>query len=76
MRPGIIVDVTAAHNRLVLTPALTRSQGQRASRWVVRSIGAEAVLVIVILGLVAGWRFMPPDPFRKTHFRAEKSGPH
>lgn len=49
----------AAWNRLSLTrPALTGDQArQRELRLSVRS---EIVLVLIILGLVAGWRFTPP----------------
>lgn len=49
----------AATNRWVLTrPA---EAGQTAARHrLVRSIAVEAVIVVVIFGIVAGWRFTPP----------------
>jgi copper transport protein len=49
----------AAANRLVFTPALAQNQAQQRT-WFARSIAAEGVLVLLILGLVAGWRFTPP----------------
>ncbi|QRM27879.1 copper resistance CopC/CopD family protein [Microvirga sp. VF16] len=49
----------AAANRLVLTPVLAQNQAQQRT-WFARSIAAEGVLVLLILGLVAGWRFTPP----------------
>jgi copper transport protein len=47
----------AAVNRLVFTPASAR--GDVRPRFA-QSIAAEGVLVLLILGLVAGWRFTPP----------------
>jgi copper transport protein len=46
-------------NRRVLTaPSLA---GDRTARWrLARSIRVEVVLVLLVLGLVAGWRFTPP----------------
>lgn len=54
-----IVLGLAVWNRFFLTrPALN---GEPASvRRMRKSIGAEIILMIVILGLVAGWRFTPP----------------
>jgi copper transport protein len=49
----------AAANRLVFTPALARGDATRRRRFA-RSIAAEGALVVMILGLVAGWRFTPP----------------
>ncbi len=49
----------AGVNRFLLTPALARNEA-RQTRWFARSIAAEGVLVLFILGLVAGWRFTPP----------------
>jgi copper transport protein len=49
----------AAINRLVFTPALARGE-RRMTRHFAQAIGAEVVLVFVIFGLVAGWRFTPP----------------
>lgn len=75
-RPGALVDTAygrlllaklvlvaallglAALNRYRLTPALARAPAE--ARTLVRSVGAEILLVLVILGLVAGWRFTPP----------------
>jgi len=51
--------VLAAINRLVFTPALARNDVPRRERFA-QSIAAESVLVLLILGLVAGWRFTPP----------------
>ena len=47
----------ATLNRQRLTPALAKSDG---SRNLVRSIVGEIGLAVVILGLVATWRFTPP----------------
>jgi copper transport protein len=51
--------VLAGVNRLLFTPALTRNEA-RQTRGFARSIAAEGVLVLIILGLAAGWRFTPP----------------
>ncbi|WP_204314651.1 CopD family protein, partial [Stenotrophomonas maltophilia] len=48
----------AALNRYRLTPALARAPTE--GRALARSVGAEILLVLAILGLVAGWRFTPP----------------
>ncbi|WP_054309737.1 copper resistance CopC/CopD family protein [Mesorhizobium sp. 1M-11] len=49
----------AATNRWVLTRAA--EAGQTAARHrLVRSIAAETVIVLVIFGIAAGWRFTPP----------------
>jgi copper transport protein len=48
----------AAFNRQRLTPALAHAPA--AGRSLVRSIMGEVALIVVILGLVAGWRFTPP----------------
>jgi copper transport protein len=47
----------AAFNRLSLTPALSVSGAERRLAW---SIGAEIALVVLIVVLVAAWRFTPP----------------
>jgi copper transport protein len=55
----VILFGLAAWNRWRLTrPALTGEAGP--SRRLVLSVRAEIVLVLVVLGLVAGWRFTPP----------------
>ena len=54
--------VLAAANRLVFTPALAQGTKLRRRRFA-QSIAAEGVLVLLILGLVAGWRF------RRLHAR-------
>ncbi|WP_414471001.1 copper resistance CopC/CopD family protein [Microvirga sp. M2] len=54
----IILLALAALNRQRLTPALARVPA--ASRALVRSIMREVALAMVILGLVATWRFTPP----------------
>jgi copper transport protein len=51
--------VLAAINRTVLT-ARAVSGDDRARRNLMRSIAAEILLVVAILGLVAAWRFTPP----------------
>lgn len=49
----------AGFNRWRLTmPVLAEQVG--AQRWLVRSIVAETLLMVAILGLVAGFRFTPP----------------
>lgn len=50
--------VFAALNRLVFTPTIEREFHR--TRLLQRSIAVEFVLMIAILGLVAGWRFTPP----------------
>ena len=49
----------AAANRLLLTPALAQgvSGAGRRLRW---SIGAEVALMVLLAGVIAGWRFTPP----------------
>lgn len=49
----------AAWNRYGLTPPLLAGQ-RAADRRFRRTVGLELLLVAVILGLVAGWRFTPP----------------
>ena len=49
----------AAVNRLWLTPALATADGSGGRR-LVRSVVAEIVLSLAILGLVGLWRFTPP----------------
>lgn len=54
-----VVFALAAFNRWRLTaPALAGDAGAMARMR--RSIGAELVLALAILGLTAGWRFTPP----------------
>ncbi|MBN8942863.1 MAG: CopD family protein [Rhizobiales bacterium] len=48
----------AALNRYRLTPALARAPAE--GRALARSVAVEILLVLAILGLVAGWRFTPP----------------
>jgi copper transport protein len=49
----------AVHNRYVLTrPVLLGDE--RATRRLVRSIATELILVVVVFGLAASWRFTPP----------------
>ncbi len=47
----------AALNRLTLTPALSWPGTERR---LARSIGAEIALMVLVLALVATWRFTPP----------------
>ena len=64
----------AGWNRLWLTrPALT---GDPARRLQLRlSVRAEIVLVLIILGLVSGWRFSPPPRSQPRAAEAVASGP-
>jgi copper transport protein len=55
----VVLFGLAAVNRFRLTPALARGAPDAGRRFT-RSIAAEGVLVLIILGLVAGWRFTPP----------------
>jgi copper transport protein len=48
----------AALNRFRFTPAVAANAGD--TRPLVRSIGIEFAIVVLILALVAGWRFTPP----------------
>ncbi len=48
----------AAWNRFRLTPKL--EQGEAVGRRLAASIGAEIAIILVILALVALWRFTPP----------------
>lgn len=54
-----LLFLLAAINRWRLTGSSGSHDG-RARRLLVRSIMAETVLVIAIMGVVAGWRFTPP----------------
>jgi copper transport protein len=54
---GLLALATA--NRLVFTPALAQGLTRQRRRFA-QSIAAEGALVLLILGLVAGWRFTPP----------------
>ncbi len=49
----------ALRNRLRLTPRLRRGE-RSASPRLSRSVAAEIVLVVLVLAVVAGWRFTPP----------------
>jgi copper transport protein len=49
----------AARNRFVLTPALTTGRLDAETK-LRRSISSEIGLIIVVLALVAAWRFTPP----------------
>ena len=48
----------AAFNRYRLTPALAADPAQ--TRPLLRSVFAECLLVLLVLAVVAGWRFTPP----------------
>jgi copper transport protein len=54
-----VLLVLAAANRYWLVPRF-ETRGVRAARPLVASIAAETVIAVVILGLVATWRFTPP----------------
>lgn len=49
----------AVVNRFRLTP-LMKTQPGEASRLLRRTVGAELLLVVIVFGVVAGWRFTPP----------------
>jgi copper transport protein len=65
----------AAVNRLRFTPALSSGSRKVAHRFA-QSISAELVLAIVILGLVAGWRFTPPPRAAISAPRSETAHVH
>ena len=48
-----------ALNRLVLVPAFAANGNTGTGRWLARSIGSEAVIVLMILALVSLWGFAP-----------------
>jgi copper transport protein len=62
----------AALNRIRLTPALAMPGGSGGA-WLVRSVAAEIVLSVAILGLVGLWRFTPPPRARATGIEAAAS---
>ena len=55
----IALLAVAAGNRYLLVPRM-QSGGAAAARPLVISVGCELALAVVILGLVACWRFTPP----------------
>lgn len=56
---AVLLLLLAGINRWQLTrPALAEQAGAR--RWLVRSIAVETLLMVAILGVVAGFRFTPP----------------
>lgn len=55
----LVLFALAAFNRWKLTQPAENSE-PAARRGLVHAIGAETVLVIAILAIVAGWRFTPP----------------
>jgi copper transport protein len=55
----IVVFALAAFNRWSLTGRVARGDGD-AGRRLVRMIAAETLVVLVIFGVAAGWRFTPP----------------
>jgi copper transport protein len=75
----LVLLAIALWNRLRLTPGVARG-AEPPRRRMQRSIAAELVLVVVILGVVGLWRFTPPpraladgnDDFF-THLHAEKA---
>lgn len=50
----------ALWNRLALTRPALAEAAIRAQRHLRRNIGIELLLVLVVFGVVAGWRFTPP----------------
>ncbi|BCP52858.1 copper resistance protein C [Kaistia sp. 32K] len=74
-----LVLVLAVHNRLALTRPVVLGD-ERATRSLVRSVAAELALVVIVFGLVAGWRFTPPPrtldaalPPIELHLHGEKA---
>jgi copper transport protein len=75
----LVLLAIALWNRLFLTPGVARG-AEPPRRWMQRSIGAELVLVVAILGVVGLWRFTAPpralasgnDDFF-THLHAERA---
>jgi copper transport protein len=65
---GMVLLGLGAANRLVLVPRFEK-RGAAAARALAMSIRSEVALAVVILGLVAGWRFTLPP-------RALVSGEH
>jgi copper transport protein len=55
----LVLIALAAVNRYALTPRIVARDGIAARRFV-RSISVELLLIVVVLGLVATWRFTPP----------------
>jgi len=55
----LVLLALAAWNRLQWTPAVTAGQAG-ARRGLRRAIAVELVIVALVLGLVASWRFTPP----------------
>jgi len=55
----LVLIALATVNRYALTPRIFARDGIAAQR-LVRSISVELLLVVVVLGLVATWRFTPP----------------
>lgn len=55
----LLLIALGAFNRYALTPRIVRKDAIAARR-LVRSISVELFLVVVVLGLVATWRFTPP----------------
>jgi copper transport protein len=54
-----VLIALAAVNRYALTPRVAAGDAIATQR-LVRSIATELVVVVVVLGLVASWRFTPP----------------
>lgn len=55
----LLLLALAALNRYRLTAAVQRG-APAARRWLTRMIGAEAILVLIVLALVTTWRFTVP----------------
>jgi copper transport protein len=54
----VVMLLLAARHRFRLTPALARDAA--ASQPLSRSIAVECAIAVVLLAVVAGWRFTPP----------------
>lgn len=55
----VVLFAIASWNRWVLTAPAVAGE-PRAIRHMRRGIGAEIILILLIFGLVSGWRFTPP----------------
>ncbi|MQX18934.1 copper resistance protein CopC [Sinorhizobium terangae] len=70
----LILFALAAINRWVLTGRVEAGD-QGATRYLVRSIAAEALVVLMIFGVAASWRFTPP-PRALVSVAAEPASVH
>jgi copper transport protein len=71
----LVLMALAAINRYALTPRIVAKDGFAARR-LVRSISVELLVVVVVLGLVATWRFTPPPRSLITAEEAPRLHPY